>query len=86
MMRGDKVGLRKTRVNGIYDRGGKRTNEIEAKAVVAAVIQHAEHYPDQSLWVVTLSMAQRDLINNLIEAESRENHHLADFIRRDEVG
>ena len=36
-------GLKLRRVAGAYDRGGKRTNEIEAHAVAEAVARHARN-------------------------------------------
>jgi superfamily I DNA and/or RNA helicase len=58
-------------VPGAYDRGGKRTNEIEAKAIVEALIEHAERNPGHSAGIVTFSTAQRDLILNLLDEERR---------------
>src|SRR6202035_1830295 len=56
----DTQGLLLNSVRGAYDRGGKRTNAIEAQAVVEAVAAHAAEHPDHSLGVVTFSTAQRD--------------------------
>ncbi|MBT8226578.1 MAG: DUF4011 domain-containing protein [Dactylosporangium sp.] len=57
------------RVAGTFDRGGSRTNEVEARAVVAEIAQRlagpatAEH----SIGVVTFNIQQRNLILNLLE-------------------
>ena len=40
----ERAGLTISRVNGSYDRGGKRTNQIEAEAVVSAITKHAREY------------------------------------------
>jgi hypothetical protein len=56
--RGDDVGIELFRVDGVYDRGGRRTNPIEADAVVARVLHHATHHPDRTLGVVAFSEAQ----------------------------
>jgi len=49
----DTEGLVVRRTHGAYDRGGKRTNPIEAKAVVDAVAAHAARQPKLSLGVAT---------------------------------
>ncbi len=54
-------GLILRRVNGAYDRGGKRINMIEAEAVATAVINHARSSETLSLGIVTFSTAQRIL-------------------------
>lgn len=52
---------------GIYDRGRSRKNQVEAEAVAAAVMQHAREYPDLSLGVGTLSISQREAVEDAIE-------------------
>jgi hypothetical protein len=71
-----KAGLVINRINGSYDRGGKRTNDIEARAVVEAIAKHAREVPEQSLGVVTFSISQRDLIEDLLELRRREDAKL----------
>jgi hypothetical protein len=57
-------------VPGFYDRGGSRTNPIEAEAVVAAIETHflasRNHVP--SLGVVTFNQPQQLLIERLLDA------------------
>lgn len=74
-------GLSLTRVDGIYDRGGRRTNKIEGQAVVDAVAEHARRFPDQSLGIVTFSSAQSNLIEELLEHARRSDQVLDDFLR-----
>jgi very-short-patch-repair endonuclease len=74
-------GLSLTRVDGVYDRGGRRTNKIEGKAVVDAVAEHARRSPDQSLGIVTFSSAQSNLIEELLEHERRSDPALDAFLR-----
>ena len=74
-------GLSLTQVEGAFDRGKKRTNRIEAEAVVNAVAAHAAASPNQSLGVVTFSIAQRDLISELLEFERRRSGVLDAFLR-----
>lgn len=66
--------------NGIYDRGGKRSNHNEAKQVAEAVLKHAKNNPELTLGVVGLSSAQRDELENQIELLSLEYPELSRFI------
>lgn len=56
-----------------YDRGGSRTNQLEARAVAEAVIEHAKYRPMLTLGVVAFSTAQRDCI--LLEIERLRRLH-----------
>lgn len=71
----DDVAVRLERVQGTYDRGGSRTNQAEATAIVAAI---EAHYLDkskshQTVGVVTFNQPQQSLINNLLDARRRAN-------------
>ena len=48
--------LKLRRVAGTYDRGGKRTNEIEAQAIADAVASHARSTKGHSLGIITFSI------------------------------
>ena len=74
-------GLILRRVAGAYDRGGKRTNLIEAEAVVNAVVSHARSGTGLSLGVVTFSTAQRDAIEGLLEIKRRSDAKLDELLR-----
>ena len=74
------IKLRKT-YNAIYE--GSGINTIEAREVVAAVKAHAFHKPSESLGVVTLNKAQRDLIEDLLLEESKNEPILAAFINEE---
>jgi hypothetical protein len=74
-------GLCFTRVDGVYDRGGKRDNRIEGEALVARVAEHARVDPQLSLGIVTFSTAQRNLITELLEFARRSDPVLNDFLR-----
>ena len=53
--------------DGVYDRGGRRTNVREARRVVDLVVDHFQrHGADRSLGVVALSRAQEDAIRDEI--------------------
>jgi very-short-patch-repair endonuclease len=80
LARSDK-GLILRRVEGAYDRGGLRTNLVEAQAIVDAAADHARNFPRQSLGIVTFSTAQRDLVCDLLDARRREDTVLDAFLR-----
>ncbi|MET8087456.1 DUF4011 domain-containing protein [Micromonospora sp. NPDC005237] len=67
------AGVSWRRVEGQYDRGGSRTNEVEARAILADITRrlHDPATAGQSVGVVTFNIQQRDLILNLLE-ESTE--------------
>jgi very-short-patch-repair endonuclease len=67
------MGLILRRVRGAYDRGGLRTNLVEAQAIVDAAAEHARAHPRRSLGIVTFSTAQRDLVCDLLDARRRED-------------
>lgn len=74
-------GLCLTRVEGVYDKGGKRDNRKEGEAIVGRVAQHARENPTLSLGIVTFSFAQRNLITELLELERRADPTLDKFLR-----
>lgn len=80
----DTDGLVLTRVNGAYDRGGKRNNVKEAEAVAQAVAEHSLKHPNRSLGVVTFSTAQRDAINERLAALRQTHRGLDAFMREGE--
>ncbi|MEU4477764.1 DUF4011 domain-containing protein [Micromonospora sp. NPDC023966] len=63
------AGITWRRVDGRYDRGGSRTNDVEAQAVLADITRrlHDPATAGQSIGVVTFNIQQRDLILNLLE-------------------
>ena len=73
-------GLCFTRVNGVYDRGGKRDNRIEGENIVTRVAEHARTRPEMSLGIVTFSSAQKNLITELLEFTRRQDAVLDDFL------
>jgi hypothetical protein len=68
-------GVTSRKVAGVYDKGGKRDNAIEARAVVKEVVARLldPHESRRSLGIVTFSMPQKDLIEDLLE-EARQAH------------
>lgn len=72
-------GLTFHRVNGVYDRGRTRQNQIEAQAVADAVMEHARHHAHLTLGVATFSAAQRDAILNRVEFLRAQSPELEPF-------
>lgn len=66
----------------VYDRGRTRTNKGEAKAVAAAVMEHATTTPHLSLGVAAFSVAQRDLIQIEVELLRRRTPEAESFFSR----
>jgi len=66
---------------GRYDKGGSRTNQAEAEAVVAEVVKHLIDAGEGnlSLGVVTFSIAQQYLIEDLLDSERRKNPQIERF-------
>jgi len=74
-------GLIFTRVDGVYDKGGRRDNRIEGENIVRRVAEHAKATPELSLGIVTFSHAQKNAINELLEIGRRSDPALDDFLR-----
>ncbi|HSR98853.1 MAG TPA: DUF3320 domain-containing protein, partial [Kofleriaceae bacterium] len=69
------LGISWRRVDGVYDRAGTRQNRAEAEAVVGEVLARLRDpaHSARSIGVVTLSLAQRELIEDLLdEARARQ--------------
>jgi very-short-patch-repair endonuclease len=69
----DDQAVRFERVQGVYDRGGSRTNRAEAEAIVRAVEAHCLDATKAglSLGVVTFNQPQQALIETLLDARRR---------------
>ena len=77
-------GLSFVHVEGEYDRGRRRNNPKEAEVVGQEVLRHAREYPDRTLGVVALSVAQRDTIRDRVEFMRTEHPELDAFCREAE--
>ena len=76
----DTKGLRLEYIeNGVYSRGRRRSNEVEADAICQKVIEHVQNNPSVSLGVVALSMAQRDEIQKMMDKHCLENPDVERF-------
>ena len=69
--------------DGVYDRGGRRDNVREAEVVVGLIKEHLRKHPNQSLGVVTFSVAQADTIENHLEQFRRQNPELERYFAPD---
>lgn len=75
--------------NGVYARGAGRTNEIEARAVVAFVVGRLEEWvvrPEDerfSIGVITFNAPQQELILDMLDAERSKRPHLEWFFAED---
>lgn len=74
-------GLIFTKVDGVYDKGGKRDNRREGEAIVKRVSEHARANPNLSLGIVTFSSAQKNTITELLELARRTDGALDTFLR-----
>ncbi|GMU10459.1 DUF4011 domain-containing protein [Corallococcus caeni] len=76
----DGLGLHFHRVEqGLYE---SNRNVPEAREVLAAVKAHARTRPEQSLLVVTLNSKQRELIDDLVTAEEKNDAALRAFLAK----
>lgn len=63
------LGLRYQYVaDGVYE---SQMNQVEARRVVDAAVEHILHRPDDSLGIVTLNIKQRDLVAEMLEERLR---------------
>lgn len=69
---GDDVGVAFYNAHGTYRRGGGADNPAEARKVAERVIEHFTTRPDQTLGVVTFSVAQATAVEDAV-AEAREH-------------
>lgn len=69
--------------NGVYDRGGKRNNMIEAKKVADLVFEHYRKFPNRSLGVVTFSEAQQQAVDAAIRQKRHQNAMYEQFFMED---
>jgi len=68
--------------DGVYDRGGSRTNRCEAEAVVdkvVSILTDGACGSPPTVGVVTFNMAQQRLIEDLLDEQRRERKELEPF-------
>lgn len=71
--------------DGVYDRGGSRTNTPEAERVVDLIEKHAESAPEQTLGVVAFSRAQEREIRTHLDRRREANATLDAFLADDNI-
>ena len=69
--------------DGVYDRGGKKNNIIEARKVADLVFEHFRRYPNRSLGVVTFSEAQQNAVDAAIRQKRLQNPNLDKYFIED---
>jgi DNA polymerase III delta prime subunit len=69
--------------NGVYDRGGNRTNEKEAMKVAELVFEHFSNTPKRSLGVVTFSLAQAHAIEASLRKFRMQNNAFEEFFNEE---
>lgn len=80
-----RMGVSLRHVDGVYDKSGSRTNKAEAEAVVHEVVQRLQNPDTQShsIGIVTFSMAQQELIEDLLDEHRREAPEIEPFFSAD---
>lgn len=71
--------------NGIYDRGGKRDNTVEAERVADLVFEHFTNFPKKTLGVVSFSIAQMEAIEEAIDRRLKVNPDFESFFKEDRL-
>lgn len=68
----DDLGVFYRRVDGQFDHGKTRTNEIEAQAIIEELVRRLEdpRTSDLTYGIVTLNIQQRDLITKLLDEQT----------------
>ena len=71
--------------NGIYDRGGRRDNPIEADRVVQLIVEHFEATPKDSIGIVAFSQPQANAIEDRLELLRKQRPDLSAFFSEDRL-
>lgn len=73
-------------VPGVYGRSGKRTNPVEAQAVVDEILRRLDDpvLRDRSIGVVTLNQAQQELVEDLLDAARKGRRDLDKYFDVDQ--
>jgi hypothetical protein len=82
----DSLGVKMVYIpNGLYDRGGRRDNQVEADEVVNLVFEHFTKYPKKTLGVVTFSVTQMETIAEAIDRRLKEQPEFEKFFIEDRL-
>ena len=73
--------VRLVHVDGVFERGGKRTNRAEAEAVVAELKRrcHDPACSEKSVGVVTFNISQQNLIDDLLTDACKDDPQLEEW-------
>ncbi len=71
--------------DGVYDRGGKRDNPLEAEKVADLVFEHFRLYPKKTLGIVTFSIAQMETVEDAIDRRLKEQPEFEPFFKEDRL-
>jgi very-short-patch-repair endonuclease len=81
---GDELGVKFVHVpDGMYDRGGTRSNQREAEITAELVFEHIRKSPDRSLGIIAFSDAQATEIREQIDHLRRKNPSMEQFFKED---
>ncbi len=69
--------------NGIYNRGGKRGNPIEAEKVAELVFDHFKRYPNRTLGVVAFGAVQQQAIEGAVRSLRKKKPQYEIFFSED---
>ena len=69
--------------DGLYERGGKKNNPIEAKRVAEIIFEQIERNPNRSIGVITFSEAQQRCVEAAVIARRLSDPTHEDFFRED---
>lgn len=64
---------------GVYDRGGKKGNVIEAERVADLVFEHFQRFPARSLGVIAFGSVQQQAIETALQKHRKENQQFESF-------
>lgn len=76
------LGVTLKKIDGVYDRGNTCTNRAEAEVLVADVVDRLKQYDSdsyRSIGIVTFSMAQQILIEDLLDLARRDTPSIETF-------
>ncbi|MGW7258700.1 DUF3320 domain-containing protein [Streptomyces sp. NPDC054834] len=82
---GDDIGVAFFQADGVYDRGRRRDNRIEAELVAERVIHHFTTRPGLSLGVVALSQAQAQAIDEAVQKALSQQPELRQYVNEDRL-
>lgn len=69
--------------NGLYDRGGRKGNVLEAKHVAKLVFEHFKAHPNKSLGVIAFGEVQQQAIDNEITQIRLQNKDFEAFFNEE---